>query len=167
MNFFNRLKNLNWQSVILSGIAGTTAMTVFSYQVSAKERKYFKEPEILNDLLYGQEYVREEKKEKGRPLLPGFFAHYVTGLLFTTCYHLFWRKKDVPKRAIVNGLTFGGAFGLQGIGIWKTVFTLHPNPPSGIDLRRYIGHLLLAHLVFGETVALTATLAEKSVGSKQ
>lgn len=136
----------------ISGLAGTTAMTVFSYLVSQKQGKYFKEPEILNDLLYRLLKVRRDRRRGA----PGFAAHYTTGSLFSLIYNLFPKKKS-PLEELGKGLLFGLAFGLIGIGVWKAVFRLHPNPPS-VHVREFVGHLIVAHLVFGETVAATSAL---------
>ena len=43
---------MNLKHLLVSGLIGTSAMTAFSYLVSEKQGRYFKEPEILNDLLY-------------------------------------------------------------------------------------------------------------------
>lgn len=154
------IKNTNLIHALLSGVAGTTAMTAFSYLVSQKQGRYFKEPEILNDLLYALLKVNRNDREP----LPGFIAHYATGTFFATCYHLLAKKKNGPS-FVGNGLLFGLAFGLVGIGIWKAVFTLHPKPPS-IHLRDYLAHLIVAHLIFGETVAATTAMLPKDEASR-
>ncbi|HEX8041227.1 MAG TPA: hypothetical protein VF490_18895 [Chryseosolibacter sp.] len=146
---------IDLRNALVSGIAGTTAMTAFSYLVSQKQEKYFKEPEILNDLLY--RLLGGAKRN--RKSLPGFLGHYATGILFSTVYNVF-AKKMRPLPSTAGGLASGLAFGLLGIGIWKTVFSLHPRPPK-IDLNSFLGHLIVAHVIFGETVAVTTAFFRK------
>lgn len=152
MNQQNRLTVLG---SLISGAAGTTAMTGFSYLVSQKQGEYFKEPEILNDLIYRL----IDARKNGRQSLAGFALHYATGILFSSVYHLVTEKQSATRQ-LGKGLLFGLAFGLAGIGIWKAVFKLHPNPPS-VDLNDFFGHLIVAHLIFGETMAATTTLLVK------
>lgn len=139
-----------------SGIAGTTTMTLYSYFLSRKKEKRFREPQILNYLIYGKEEVVMGSAEKSSLLLPGFVIHYGTGILFSSFYHLLWKKK-VKAGILKSGLGCGLTLGLVGISIWKSVFKLHPNPPK-IDLNSYLGQLLIAHLVFGTTVALSSRM---------
>ena len=149
---FMTAQYIDLRNALVGGIAGTTAMTAFSYLVSQKQDKYFKEPQILNDLLYRLSGVAE----RNRMPLPGFLAHYATGILFSTVYNLFSKRmRTLPLP--VSGLVSGLAFGLLGIGIWKTVFSLHPRPPK-IDLNSFLGHLIVAHIIFGESVAMTTAL---------
>jgi hypothetical protein len=147
---------VNLKHLLVSGLIGTSAMTAFSYLVSEKQGRYFKEPEILNDLLYRLLKVNKS----GREPLSGFLAHYTTGALFSTIYHILPKEKDL-LRELGKGLVSGLALGLAGIAIWKTVFKLHPDPPA-IHLKDYLGHLIAAHLVFGETLAAVNVLLEKA-----
>ena len=150
----NNGDRINVLHSLLSGVAGTTAMTAFSYLVSEKQGRYFKEPEILNDLIY--RLFKVDKNVGGR--LPGFITHYATGTLFSMVYHLLPKEKEV-LRELGKGMLLGLGFGLVGVGIWNAVFKLHPNPPS-IHLRDYLGHLIVAHAIFGETLAVTTAVLQ-------
>lgn len=158
MTLNDKLSNVNPGSALLAGIVGTSVMTAFSYFVSNRKGKYFKEPQLLNDLVYGRVKVILDTMKKGRQPLTGFLGHYATGILFSVCYQLLWRKKQ-KDRALGNGLGFGLTFGLLGITVWKTVFKLHPKPPAGVDLDNFLTHLIVAHLVYGEAVAITTSLS--------
>lgn len=142
------------KNIVLSGIAGTTTMTLYSYFLSKKKEKRFREPQILNYLIYGKEEIMMGSAEKSRLLLPGFVIHYGTGILFSSFYHLLWKKK-VKAGTVKSGLGCGFTLGLVGISIWKSVFKTHPNPPK-IDLNSYLGQLIIAHLIFGTTVSLSS-----------
>lgn len=145
------------KSAMLAGLTGTTTMTAFSYLVSEKQGKYFKEPEILNDLIDRLINTKADGKQKHITGITGFLLHYGTGITFSACNHFLWKRTRRVATAAGNGLGFGLLFGLIGIGIWKAVFTLHPNPPR-IHLNDFLGHLLVAHVIFGETVSFTRTM---------
>lgn len=142
------------KKIVLSGMAGTTTMTLYSYFLSKKKEKRFREPQILNYLIYGKEEIMMGSAEKSRLLLPGFVIHYGTGILFSSFYHLLWKKK-VKAGTVKSGIGCGLTLGLVGISIWKSVFKIYPNPPK-IDLNSYLGQLIIAHLIFGTTVALSS-----------
>lgn len=153
MKFLSSSKKPAIKKTLLSGIAGTTTMTIYSYFASRKEGKQFREPQLLNRLLYGEEHGKMGPVEKSIQPAAGFLLHYCTGILFSSCYHLFWKKK-AKTSALKNGISYGLTFGILGISIWKIVFKIHRNPPE-IDLSRYLKQLIIAHLIFGITVVFS------------
>jgi hypothetical protein len=133
---------------VLSGaLAGTSAMTLYSYVLSSKKNKQFREPELLAILL--KRLFPESKKSTTQ--MEGWILHYGVGLLFTAVYDRIWRKTKGPS--LPSSLLLGAISGLIGIGVWKKTFDLHPDPPS-IHFKKYYGHLFVAHLVFGAFTAL-------------
>lgn len=123
---------------LLSGaVAGTSAMTLFSYYLSYKTDKQFKEPVLLNQLL----------RISNRNSLAGWNLHYLIGFLFTAGSHSFWKCKKIDP-TFHSGLLLGLMYGFIGILGWHILFKLHSNPPS-IKLRMYFFHLLAAHVIFG------------------
>lgn len=135
---------------IFSGTLGTTLMTAFSYSVANKKGRYFEEPKILTELI---------AKKNALENVPGFALHYATGILFATAYQMFWKKRGHAD-LLKSGLSFGLVFGIIGVTVWEAVFKLHPHTPK-VKLNRYIGHLLIAHLVYGEVVALATALSQR------
>lgn len=127
--------------VIVSGLTGTTFMTAFSYYVSAAKNENFREPQLLA-ILAKRMIPSLSRKEA---LIIGWKLHYDVGLLFVSCYAAVWKKS---RPGILSGLLLGALSGLIGIAVWKTVFSLHPNPPR-IKYGNYYGHLFVTHLVFG------------------
>ena len=135
--------------IFLAAIIGTTCMTLFSFAVSEKKKRNFKEPQLLGKMIHRA--IPEANKNTSQGA--GWLLHYGTGLFFTTVYDRFLRlTKSNPT--VLKGLVAGGVTGLIGILIWKTTFKLHPNSPK-IKFRRYYGHLLATHLIFGTTTFLT------------
>jgi hypothetical protein len=128
---------------IKSMITGTSAMTLFSYLISEKRDQNFREPLVLADLI-----ARFSPKiQKSDAALEGWALHYLAGFGFSYLYDRLWKSGKV-KPTVFSGMLLGAASGVTGILVWKTVFKLHPNPPAK-NLKKYFGHLMLAHIVFG------------------
>jgi hypothetical protein len=134
--------------IILASIAGTSAMTVFSYIVSARKKKNFREPELLSAIMEEPGITKKEVN-----FLPaGWAAHYTAGMLFVLAYNRLFNLADIRVR-LKNGILLGGISGLIGALTWKLVFTLHPDPPV-TDYKSFYRHLVIAHIIFGATVIL-------------
>ncbi len=140
--------------VIISSLVGTSAMTLFSYLASGVVNKNFREPEILGQLANRLPHGASKKYAQ----VVGWCAHYATGILFEVVFSALWKRKKI-KPSTASGAVLGAASGLAGVIVWKGVFEAHPNPPPK-DLKRFFGHLVLAHVVFGVFSALTYKLAE-------
>jgi hypothetical protein len=130
--------------ILVGSITGTFMMTAFSYFISEKKRKQFKEPVLLNFLL-GKVKSSDLKVNEGNPA--GYIIHYTVGLFFTILYDQIWQRTKL-KPTIQNGLMLGGINGFIAVVVWHTTFKLHPRPPL-IDHKSYYGHLIITHFVFG------------------
>lgn len=139
--------NNNLAKSAISGVMGTTFMTLFSIITSEKKNRQFREHEILSMLL------KAFPVEKSNRVAIGWIAHYMTGVAFNTVNQSILRKLE-KSPTFFNGLLLGAVNGTIGIAIWKTIFELHPNPPK-ISLNRYLAHLMLAHLVFASMANVT------------
>jgi hypothetical protein len=128
--------------ILTSAIAGTTAMTLFSYIVSDSKKENFREPEVLAKMI--KKLVPQTEKETAQ--LEGWLTHYGIGLLFCLMYVYLWKNRIYPT--LKSGLLLGAASGGLGIAAWHLTFKAHPNPPFK-NLKKYYGHLFLAHLIFG------------------
>lgn len=129
--------------IVSAGLTGTTAMTLFSYLVSEIKDEKFKEPRLLAELLHRIEPGLNKKTSH----IVGWNLHYAVGLMFAILYAQQWDRKQ-QKATIASGLLLGGLSGIFAIVVWRSVFKLHPSPPK-IKFKRYYGHLLIAHFVFG------------------
>ena len=149
--------------ILISAIVGTSAMTIFSYLVSASENKNFREPEVLGQLI---KRLPKDISSDGAQIA-GWSLHYTVGFLFVAFYNELWKRKKI-KPSLTSGALLGAASGLAGITGWKGVFELHPNPPAK-KLKQFFGHLMLAHVVFGVFTALTykLTVAENKEADQQ
>lgn len=140
--------------ILISAIVGTSAMTIFSYLVSASENKNFREPEVLGQLIKRL----PKSSSKVTTQITGWSLHYIIGTSFVAIYNELWKRKKI-KQSLTSGALLGAVSGFVGITGWKIMFEVHPNPQAK-NLKQYFGHLMLAHVVFGVFSALTYKLIE-------
>lgn len=129
-------------NVLLAALVGTTSMTLFSYLVSRKKNRDFKEPKLLGKMVYRA--IPEIKKPQAKVV--GWCLHCGTGLFFTIMYKVLLDHTKL-KSNLPEAVLLGVANGILAVGIWGTVFILHPDPPE-IDFKKFFGHLVLAHVFF-------------------
>ncbi|MEX0967516.1 MAG: hypothetical protein WD077_09775 [Bacteroidia bacterium] len=132
--------------ILIASLTGTAFMTLFSYSISRKDKKQYREPELLNHLTGKISRGLFIPKEK-HPL--GYILHLLVGMGFTTAYWAVWRSTKIDPHWD-NAMIFGAFSGVAGIIIWEINFKLHPDPPE-IDKRNYYIQLMIAHIIFGTT----------------
>lgn len=128
--------------ILIATIVGTGIMTAFSYYVSEKFNKLFKEPVLLNLIIssLGVDLIPERKN------MLGWIIHFAIGLTFVYCYHFIWEYTDFDPTWFC-GLFFGIISGLIGIFSWFFLFQLPPNPPK-THFKKYYLQLFIAHVLF-------------------
>lgn len=148
--------------ILISGIVGTSAMTLFSYLVSRSKNRNFREPELLGDLIYRLPVSTSKPSAQ----LAGWGIHYAIGILFVACYSELWEQTKL-KPTLTSGAMLGAANGVVGATGWKLMFKAHPNPPAK-DLEPYLGHLIPAHVVFGvfNAIIYKLTSGNRNIGSQ-
>lgn len=132
-------------NVLLSAAIGTAAMTLFSYFLSGKKDKEFKEPELLSKMV-NRAFPSVSKTPAA---VSGWLMHANMGFVFAFIYKEVMKKIQY-RRDLSNDVFIGVANGIAGVILWKLVFSLHPNPPR-IHFSRFYQHLILAHLIFSAT----------------
>lgn len=140
------------EKIAVTGVTGTSFMTLFSYLVSHIERENFSEPEHLGTLIH-----RLLPGTKKLNQVQGWAAHYAVGLLFATVFTELWERQKA-KPSLKNALLLGGISGALAVGVWKLTFKLHPAPPW-IKYTKYYTQLVPAHVVF----ALFATISYRLI----
>lgn len=134
---------INNGKFMLSSVAGTGAMTIFSHLVSSLKHEQFSEPETLAtfiERLMPQIKMRDAK-------VTAWSLHFVTGLVFALSAIRLTKKKEI-KPTLLKGILFGTACGMIGVLLWNTLYNLHPDSPRK-DMNKFSGHLMLAHIIYG------------------
>lgn len=134
------------RNTVLSAVAATSTMTLFSYFVSDQEGKNFKEPKLLGDF-----FKRTFNSNEKTSTLMGWTIHYLTGVGFAGVYQIFLGC-GFKRPTVKNGLLYGAVAGGIGVLIWNTLFKNHPNPPK-THRKGYYLQLVVAHLIFGVTLS--------------
>ena len=149
VHFFNKSHNIpimNLETIlqiVISSIAATSLMTLFSYAVSASARELYKEPVLLTYLLTvtGIEVSQPVK------VILAWVLHYIIGLAFVIGYHYLWIY-DILDMSWPVAFLLGAISGIIGILGWIIMFSLVPKKPN-IDYKGYYAQLFVAHVIFG------------------
>lgn len=150
MNFYkspaeNRKElHMDFIRIVLGAFIGTSIMTMFSYYISSKLNRQFKEPVLLNML-----YAGRGARGGSLKAVPGFgwIFHYFIGTIFVIVYHFIWKMTAVDP-TFLSGSLLGLLSGFIGIAGWSFMFNVHPDPPI-IHFRKFYLQLIAAHLIFG------------------
>ena len=128
---------------VLSGFAGTIAMTCFMYFYSSVTHRFTKVIHILGNMV-----IAESKYEKPsrNALLIGTVAHFAVGILFSFAYFLLWNW-GVFKIDFSDSVLIGVVSGFVAIMVWKIYLTVHSASPKLHEFHYFIA-LFLAHIVF-------------------
>lgn len=145
------------KDVLISGVTGTSFMTLFSYLVSLADGENFSEPERLGQL--AGRLVPKLDKEQSQAL--GWLGHYGVGLLFALVYVELWRTGKLKPDWKTN-LWLGSISGVLAVAVWKTTFRLHPLPPS-LSFNKYYLQLVPAHIVFALFAGIGYSVLSKRI----
>lgn len=129
--------------ILTSTIAATSAMTLFSYAVSASVRELYKEPVLLTYIL--TKFHIEVSLKTKRVL--AWILHYIIGAFFVIIYHYLWLY-NVAEFSWRIALLFGALSGITGILGWMILFRIISQKPN-IDFKGYYMQLFVAHVIFG------------------
>lgn len=150
---------MQFGKILFAGIVGTSAMTLFSYLVSERKNRNFKEPELLGQLIERLPIKSSNQSAQ----LAGWGIHYAIGISFMACYSEIWKQTGINPTPY-SGALLGAVNGLVGVTGWKLMFEAHPNPPAK-ELKPFFGHLILAHVVFGvfNVIGYKSALVDKRI----
>ncbi len=136
--------------LLVAGLVATSLMTAFSYIISNIKNRQFREPELLNIVLSRSDLFRLELSKNSSA---GWILHYLIGWLFVIVFEMIW-KLDIIPISILSGALLGFAAGIIGVLGWKLMFSLSKNPPDTNWDVEYYSQLIVAHIIFGISVAL-------------
>lgn len=128
--------------LILISIGATSAMTWFSYFISKKFQKEYKEPIILATVF--SEFHFEASGGIKRKL--GWMVHFFIGFLFVVGYHIILDENILPI-TIPSAIWLGTISGIIGIIGWMIIFK-NTNYKPRIDFVGYYIQLFFAHIIF-------------------
>lgn len=137
MDFYTLLQ------ILVSSIAATSAMTLFSYVISASARELYKEPVLLS-------YISTHLNLEVSPTIKNILAwilHYIIGLGFVFVYHFLWVYNVLDISWLVS-ILLGAISGIIGIITWFILFKIVPQKPH-INYGGYYLQLFAAHIIFG------------------
>lgn len=154
---------MNITRTLLSGLIGTTTMTLYSYASGKKMRKRFEEPVLLHKFIQRGTQPGSRKRNKWIKRLDGWLVHYATGFCYSILYDRIWNETKLAP-SIPDGMVLGAISGLAGISVWDIIFRMHPNPPE-VDRRDFYKHLMAAHILFGMFAALGYRVPEENKNS--
>ncbi|WP_339926313.1 DUF6789 family protein [uncultured Cyclobacterium sp.] len=129
---------------LLSGIAGTIAMTLVMYLYSALTNRFTKVIHVLGSMISGEKNCFAPQK---KALFLGTLAHFGVGIIFSFSYFLLWNW-GIFDINLQDAVLIGAASGLVAVIVWKTYLSLYSQPPKLSQLHYFIA-LFLAHIVFG------------------
>ena len=134
--------------ILVSGVLGTSIMTLFTYIIASITGKELSEPKFLNRLMWNSNLFHIEKDDYH---LFGWCIHVFIGIVFAASLMLFKICTGFDL-TICIGIFLGFVLGLIGVAGWTMLFTLHHNPPE-IDFKLFLSQLVIAHMVFGLVVS--------------
>lgn len=130
---------------IVSGFAGTIAMTSVMYIYASLTKMNTKVVHILGSLVTGNVKITEDQKTK--VLVTGSIAHVFIGVLFSFSYFLLWNW-GVFNISLFDSVIVGALSGIAAIIFWKSYISVHQRPPA-VPLFHYFTALFISHVVFG------------------
>ncbi|MEL1252312.1 hypothetical protein AAEO57_00885 [Flavobacterium sp. DGU38] len=134
--------------IVVATIAATSAMTLFSYVISASFRELYKEPVLLTFLLT---QLKIDLSLKSKATL-AWLLHYFIGFIFVVIYHFLW-VNNILQLSLWSAFLLGSLSGIIGIAGWMILFRLTDYKPD-IDYKGYYIQLFFAHIIFALVAAL-------------
>ena len=129
---------------LLSGIAGTIAMTIIMYLYALIAKKHTKVIHLLGGMISGESNYSSPNINT---LILGTLAHFGVGILFSFAYFLLWNW-GIFRINFEDSVLIGAISGIVAIVTWKMYLSLHNSPPYIFQTHYFIA-LFLAHIVFG------------------
>ncbi|MDR7211063.1 hypothetical protein [Flavobacterium piscis] len=138
--------------LLIATFTATSAMTMFSYIVSASFKELYKEPLLLKYLLIRLKITVSDRLKE----ILAWLIHYLIGFIFVLGYYLLWLNGIISFN-VVAGIYLGAICGVIGIIGWIIMLKLARFEKKANDKGYYI-QLFLAHIIFGITAIFTFLL---------
>lgn len=129
------------EQTIQAGIVATSAMTAFSYALSAMKGNNFREPELLNKLMHNQTCNKQNEKD-----IDGWLLHYTLGLAWAGLYDV-WNKQ-AHRSSLYKAALFSCFSGATGVLSWKLLFEWRRvKAPRSFYTQLFCAHILYTFIV--------------------
>ena len=135
--------------ILLASLVATTVMTIFSHVVSIIRNREFNEAQLLNKFIDKTKCLPEVNNENA---VWGWIIHYIIGIIVAIWIYCVFLLFAWPVTIWIGGI-LGFIAGVVGAVGWLGLFTFHANAPE-TDVKEFIIQLLMAHCIFGATIAL-------------
>ncbi|MEO7444634.1 MAG: hypothetical protein ABIT96_12585 [Ferruginibacter sp.] len=145
--------------IMLAGVAGTTAFTLFSIGASHVCNENFEEPELLGDMIYPLTPLRKKPAK-----LTGWVTHYLVGIALAAFYKIILQSSRY-KPTISSGLLAGAITGYPASLVWDAVLRVHPQPARPRTTSFYV-QLTIGHAILGAVIFAVFKSFEKREGRK-
>jgi hypothetical protein len=138
--------------ILIATFTATSAMTMFSYIVSASFKELYKEPLLLKYLLIRFKIAVSDRLKE----ILAWLIHYSIGFIFVLGYYILWAEGIITFKVII-GIYLGAVCGVIGIIGWIIMLKLARFERKAQDKGYYI-QLFLAHIIFGVTAIITLVI---------
>ena len=128
---------------IITGIAGTLAMTCFTQITAQLLKKPFYVVMILATML---PFKRDITPPNISTYVGATILHYFIGVVFAYLY-LWLTLEGLITNDTLSALIYGAAIGIVAIIGWQLFFKIHPNPPQiepTYFVMIWLGHIWLS-----------------------
>lgn len=142
MNFYTLFQ------LLIVSIAATSAITLFRYAISARDREIYKEPLLLT-YLFTQ--VKPKLSISSKRTL-GWLLHFSIGFVCVLSYHLLWKYR-ILDLSVIGSLLLGFISGVIGVFSLFIMFKIAKYTLS-IYSKDYYFQMFIAYIIF----ALYATV---------
>lgn len=147
------------RDIILGGIAGTTAFTLFSYCLAELSGRKFKQPELIGKMIKRTSIDVDEQTSQ----FTGWLMHYAIGMGFAAAYKQLVDTTGI-KPSVANGIIAGAVSGFPAALTWHTSLHVHPAPPRKQSWD-YYAELFVGHVIFGAACFLAFGSSRKKISN--
>lgn len=127
---------------IFSGFCATFVMTGFSYMLARIRDDNFRQPELLNTLLFERKKLVYSKRHN----LAGWTIHFLIGVGMISLLNALWYF-DIVSPSYFNAMVIGIGAGALGVLGWHLIFRSSAIDPP-VVLKHFYLQLVVAHIIF-------------------
>ena len=147
--------------VLAASVAATAVMSFYMFIVALFSGKEYRIPFILGSMFSEKSTAGNLMDYSLRTRIVGTLMHYFTGALFALAFLFSWRREWLDL-SVESMFVYGIIIGIAGIVVWRIFFFFHPFAVR-INLKKYLFHLFIAHLIFSAVLWYAFVLLTKDM----